>query len=187
MEANQRRARWTYAEYARLPESGGTRYEVIGDELAVTPSPSSGHQRIATGLVVRMGSFAVEHGLGEVFVGPLDVLFGEGDYVQPDLLFVRADRLHVVSDRGVEGPPDLVVEIASPSTVARDRGVKLARYRHFGVPEYWIVDPEAETIDVWRADAEAGERYEAGDRLEWRPMPSGPALVLELAEVFGRG
>lgn len=187
MEANQRRARWTYAEYVRLPESGGTRYEVIGDELAVTPSPSSRHQRIVSDLVMRMRSFADEHGLGEVFVGPLDVLFGEGDYVQPDLLFVRAERLDLVSERGVEGPPDLVVEIASPSTAARDRGVKLARYRHFGVPEYWIVDPEAQTIEVWRTDAEAGERYEAGDRLEWRPMPGGPALVLELAEVFGRG
>lgn len=185
MEANQRRARWTYAEYARLPESGGTRYEVIGDELAVTPSPSSGHQRIVSDLVMRMRSFAVEHGLGEVFVGPLDVLFGEGDYVQPDLLFVRADRLHLLSDRGVEGSPDLVVEIASPSTAARDRGVKLGRYRHFGVPEYWIVDSEAATIDVWRADAEVAERYVIGDRLEWRPVPDGPALVLELVDIFG--
>ncbi len=183
MEANRGRVRWTYAEYARLPESGGTRYEVIGDELAVTPSPTTRHQRIVGDLLLRMGPFAEEHALGEVFPGPLDVLFGDGDYVQPDLLFVRTDHRDLLSDRGVEGPPDLIVEIASPSTAARDRGVKLERYRHFGVPEYWIVDPDDRSIDVWRSGADAPERYGPGDTLRWTPIPGGPTLAIVPGEV----
>jgi hypothetical protein len=79
--------------------------------------------------------------VGKVFTAPLDVLFAEGDYLNPDIVFVRADRVNLIGDRGVEGPPDLVVEVLSPSTEARDRGVKLGRYRLYGVPEYWVVDP----------------------------------------------
>lgn len=185
MEANRTHGRWTYAEYARLPEAGATRYEVMGDELAVTPSPSSQHQRILTELLLRMASFVREHQLGEVFAGPLDVLFGPGDYVQPDLLFVRSDQLHLLSDRGVEGPPNLVVEIVSPATAGRDRGIKLERYRRFGVPEYWIVDPETATVEVWRPGAQGAEHYGAGDRIPWRPVPMGPVLELSSSDVFG--
>lgn len=187
MEANERRTRWTYAEYARLPTSGSTRYEVIEDELVVTPSPSSTHQRIVTWLVVRLGPFVEEHGLGEVFAGPLDVLFAEGDYLQPDLLFLHSDRLHLLSDRGAEGPPDLIVEVGSPSTLARDRSVKRDRYRHFGVGEYWVVDPERRTVEMWRftEDAPEPEVYSVDDRLEWRPDSDRPVLEIDMGELFG--
>jgi len=101
-------------------------------------------------------------------------------------MFVRADRAHIVSPRGVEGPPDLVVEVLSPSTAKRDRGVKLERYRHFQVPEYWIVDAERRTIDIWRSarGAEAAEVVGVHGRLAWTPAPGAPTLDVALAELF---
>jgi Uma2 family endonuclease len=186
MEAKSTRKRWTYAEFARLPTSGSTRYEIIDDELFVTPSPGTRHQRVVTRLVFMLYGFAEAHDLGEVFVSPFDVLFAEGDYVEPDILFVGSDRKELLSDRGVEGAPDLVVEVLSPSTAARDRGVKLERYRHFGVPEYWIVDLDERAIEVWRLADGAAEPTLVGEgaSLSWRPVDDGPILEIPVAELF---
>ena len=92
MEADRSRVRWAWAEYARLPESGSTRYEIIGDELVVTPAPPLRHQRIAMRLMARLHDFVHEQGLGEIFPAPCDVLFAEGDYFEPDILFVAKTR-----------------------------------------------------------------------------------------------
>ncbi len=185
MEAKSTTKRWTYAEFARLPEARGARYEIIDDELYVTPSPSVSHQRLVTRLVVTLHGFVEEHDLGEVFISPLDVLFDEGDYVEPDVLFVGKDHADLVTDRGIEGSPDLVVEVLSPSTEARDRGVKLERYRHFGVPEYWIVDPEERTLEVWRLAEPAPVVLGVADVFRWRPSPGSAELEMPLAQLFG--
>ncbi len=186
MEAKGTRKRWTYAEFARLPESGSTRYEIIDDDLYVTPSPGLGHQRLVKRLVVTLHGFVESHDLGEVFVSPFDVLFGEGDYVEPDVLFVRKDHADAVTDRGVEGPPDLVVEVLSPSTEARDRGIKLERYRHYGVPEYWIVDPHDRTVEVWRLGENVSETQVIGEgrTLRWQPVAGGTVLEVPTVELF---
>ena len=185
MEAKSTRKRWTYAEFARLPESGSTRYEIIDDELYVTPAPGVRHQRVVKRLVRTLDDFVEAHSLGEVFISPLDVLFGQGDYVEPDVLFVRKDRADVVTDRGIDGPPDLVVEVLSPSTEPRDRGIKLERYRHYGVPEYWIVDPDEQTVEAWRAAEPTPVVLRVGDVFRWRPVPGGAELELPLGELFG--
>jgi len=127
MEANRSRTRWTYAEFARLPSEGNTRYEVIDGELAVTPAPTGAHQVVVSNLMWILGKFVREHALGIVLPSPVDVLFGEGDYLEPDVVFVRTERRHLIGDRGIEGAPDLVIEILSPSTAQRDRGIKLER------------------------------------------------------------
>ena len=162
---------WTYAEFARLPSEGGTRHEVVGGELVVTPAPGVRHQDVVSGLLVRLRTFAESNGLGTVLAGPIDVLFGEGDYLEPDLVVVLKGSAHLLSDRGIEGPPDLVVEVASPSTAARDRGIKLERYRAHGVPEYWVVDPELRTVEVWRFGAGSDEPavHRPGDVVRWSP------------------
>lgn len=187
MEARGTRKRWTYAEFARLPESGSTRYEVIDDELVVTPGPSRRHQTIVGELFYRLMGFVKAHALGELFTGPFDILFAEGDYFEPDVLFVRSDHAGLVSDRGVEGPPDLVVEVVSPSTAQRDRGIKLDRYRLYGVPEYWVVDPDERTVEVWRRGRAPSDPLVFGpeDTLRWEPLPGGPSLEIPLAELFG--
>jgi Uma2 family endonuclease len=188
MEARsqERMSRWTYAEYARLPESGSTRHEVIAGDVAVTPAPTSRHQRIAAELVSYLHTYTRAHGLGQVYVGPLDILFAAGDYFQPDIVFIRADRLDILSERGVEAPPDLVVEIPSPATAHRDRGIKLDRYRMYGVPEYWIVDPEANRIEAWhlREGAEAPESMGSEGRFLWEPTSDATPLEIDLADLF---
>jgi Uma2 family endonuclease len=187
MEAKGTRQRWTYSEFARLPSEGSTRYEVIDGELVVTPAPTSRHQRVVTDLVTLLNAFARSNDLGQVFASPLDVLLAEGDYLEPDIVFVRGDHAAMVTDRGVEGPPDLVVEVLSPSTEFRDRGVKLDRYRLHGVPEYWVVDPDERTVEVWdlRGGAGAPLVHGAAYTLRWTPSEGGPTLEVDLMEMFG--
>jgi Uma2 family endonuclease len=174
--------RWTYDEFARLPDDGN-RYEVIGGELYVSPAPQPLHQEIAARLFELLRPFARTNGLGRVLHGPIDVLFGEGDYLEPDLVFIRRGRRGVYTKRGLESAPDLIVEVISPTTGLRDRGVKRERYAHFGVPEYWIVDPSAERIEVYRPESETPAVL-ARDVLEWQPVPRGPKLAIDLVELF---
>jgi len=176
-------ARWTYAEFARLTSDTGERHEVIAGELVVTPSPGTRHQRVVTNLVTVLEPFVQANELGWVFPGPIDVLFAEGDYLVPDLVFVRRERRGIVSDRGIEAAPDLVVEVASPSTAERDQGLKRERYAHFGVPEYWVVDPDARRIDRWRLALDPAEPEVAYERFLWQPIPGGPSLEVPVREV----
>lgn len=185
MEVEGTRRRWTYAEFARLPSEGSTRHEVIAGELVVTPGPSTRHQRVVARLIHRLVGFTEANHLGEVFPGPVDVLFAEGDYVEPDIAFVGNDRSDRVTERGIEGAPDLIVEVVSPATAARDRGFKLDRYRHFGVPEYWVVDPDAETIEVWDLEGNAARPTSFGGDAVLRWTPSGGAtLEVVLSDLF---
>ena len=186
MGAPKARSRWTYAEFARLPSDDGNRYEIIDEQLVVTPAPGRRHQRISADLLTACNIFVREHGLGEVYAAPFDVLFGEGEYVEPDLLFVGRDRLDVLSDRGVEGAPDLVAEIVSLSTADRDRGPKFNLYRRHGVREYWIVDPEERQVEAWdftSADA-VPVVYSMGDSLRWTPGPGAATLEVDLTDLF---
>lgn len=182
MATHPARRGWSYAEFARLPDDGN-RYEVIAGELCVTPSPRPLHQDLIGHLVELLRPFVREHVLGRVYPGPIDVLFAEGDYLTPDLVFVRQDQAATVTDRGVESPPDLVVEVISPSTALRDRGVKRARYAFFGVPEYWIVDAQLGRVEIYRPGNDVPEVVAAGSFM-WRPEAGGPALSIDVDEFF---
>jgi Uma2 family endonuclease len=175
---------WTYDEFARLPDDGN-RYEVIAGELYVTPAPGSIHQKVSARFFTELRVFATnQHRLGEVLYAPLDVIFEDGDYVQPDLVFLRKERSHLLTDRGIEGPPDLVIEILSPTTARQDRGIKRERYAHFGVPEYWIVDIDRQRVEVLRLDDRTREPTVVTDRLTWQPVEGGPVLQLNVAELL---
>lgn len=93
----------------------------------------------------------------------------------------------MVTDRGIEGPPDLVGEVVSPSTATRDRGIKLGRYRLHGVAEYWVVDPDEHTVDVWDVAGDASEAVvlRAEDTLSWTPAEGAGTLSVALADLFG--
>jgi len=186
MGARRMRTRWTYAEFARLPSVGSTRHEVIEDRLVVTPAPSRLHQRIVTDLVTTLNTFVRKHGIGQVFAGPFDVLFGEGDYLEPDIVFVGVEREDLLTDRGMEGPPHLIVEVTSPATAERDRGLKLDRYRQFGVGEYWVVDPEVATVAVWALEEGAANPsvHAAGDVLTWRPDGAPTELRIDVGALL---
>jgi Uma2 family endonuclease len=146
---------WTYEDWLHLP-SDNFRYEVLNGELFMTPPPTLAHQSALEHLSHWMGNFVREHHLGVVLFAPVGVrLPGQPVPVQPDLLFVRQERRNILGDDYVEGAPDLVIEILSPSNWPYDRGEKFEAYRQAGVREYWIVDYRARTIEVFALERSA--------------------------------
>ncbi len=131
----------TYEDLPQTPDDG-RRYEIIGGELLVSPSPTTDHQYLVSTLHLLIGNLVVANSLGRVLPGPVDVRLGAHTVVVPDLLFVRRERLGIVKPAFIEGAPDLIVEVASPSTRGRDNVQKAAAYAEAGVPEYWLPDPE---------------------------------------------
>ena len=184
MATQLKTSRWSYDEFARLPSDDGKRYEIIDGELYVTPAPRTPHQLGLVRLGSRLHGFVEQHELGWVIPGPVDVLFAEGDYLEPDLVFVRKERRGIISDRGIEGPPDLVVEVLSPSTEARDRGIKRERYMLYGVPEYWVVDLDAKRIEVHRFLEDSSSPTVLTDEVRWQPVSGGPVLTISIADVL---
>ena len=177
---------WTYEEFMALPEGGPVRYEIIDGDLCMTPSPVSRHQKISGNLFGIVWNFLRTNPLGEIFAAPYDVVFSQEppQVVEPDLVFVAAKHVSLITEKNLQGVPDLLVEILSPTTATIDRRVKHSLYERVGVPEYWIVDPERNTVQVFRL---SGERYGSelefglGDRLE---TPLLPGLSIPLSEVF---
>lgn len=175
--------RWTYEEFARLPDDGN-RYEVIAGELYVTPAPRTAHQEVLTRLIETMGPFVRRNRLGRLLPGT-DVLFDEGDYLEPDLVFVRQQRKELVRPRGIEGAPDLVIEILSDTTAGRDRGIKRERYALFGVSEYWIIDADAKHFEIYRLNDDPLNPRIERDVLLWQPILDGPVLEIDVQELLG--
>lgn len=163
-----KQGQWTCEDWLRLPDDG-FRYEVLDGVLYTTPPPTTAHQRSLFRLARAMGNFVVEQQLGEVLVAPCGVkLPGQPVPVQPDILFVSAARRDIVGQEYVEGAPDLVVEVLSPSNWLYDRSEKFRAYRDAGVGEYWIVDSRAGTIEVFVHEAEVGDyvlvnKFKTGD------------------------
>jgi len=173
-----------WEDVLRMPDDGN-RYEFIGGRLYMTPAPVVRHQRVSKRLEMALTRILEHSGHGEVFRAPLLVEFpGTGDRVQPDILFVSKERRAIIGEKAVLGAPDLVVEILSPSTAHRDRGIKLDLYARRGVREYWIVDPEEDVVDVWRFADDSGHERFAGEL----PVRLGDERVgvIDLAEVFSR-
>ena len=177
---------WTYEEFMTLPEGGPYRYEIINGELFMTPSPTPRHQEISGNLFAFIWTFLRSNPLGKVFAAPCDVVFSQDplQVAEPDLVFVAKAHASIITEKNIQGVPDLLVEILSPGTAATDRRVKRTLYERFGVPEYWIVDPKAETVQVFRL---SNGRY--GTCLEFRKedaldSPLLPGLSIPLSTVF---
>ncbi len=143
---------WTYEEFLTLPEGGPYRYEIIDGELFMIPSPTPRHQEISMNLSEIIRHFLRSNPLGKVFAAPCDVVFSQDplQVAEPDLVFVSKSHSSIITEKNIQGVPDLIVEILSPGTATTDRRVKRTLYERFGVPEYWIVDPEEETVQVFR-------------------------------------
>ena len=144
----------------------------------MTPAPSPTHQEVLGSLFTCLSQHVKSRGLGKVFPSPIDCMLSDTTVVQPDIVYVASGRLPAISRRGIEGPPTLAVEVLSPSTVQIDRGVKSQLYARHGVPHYWIVDPEARSIEAYRL---AESAYELSARLEeTRPLALAPFPDLAL-------
>jgi len=151
--------RWTYAEYAALPEPEGYRYELIDGVLYMAPAPIPEHERLVSLIGARLVGAVEDTGLGQVLASP-DIDVGSST-LRPDTVVVLNANAGIIMANKLVGPPDLVVEIASPSTAAYDRDPvegKMGAYARIGVREYWIVDPAARTIEVFVL---AGSAYAA--------------------------
>jgi Uma2 family endonuclease len=175
--------KFTYEDYLKTPDD--RRYELIEGELIMTPSPVPYHQWISKNIEYELERFVRERNLGKVFYAPCDVYFDDENLVQPDILFISKERLHIIGEKNIQGAPDLVIEILSETTAYKDLvnpaprgytrgigvfplgfsctihprlysrgflwcGVKKKRlYAKFGVKEYWIVDPEEKTVEIY--------------------------------------
>ena len=136
---------YTADDLALIPDDE-KRYEVLGGELVVSPSPSEKHQRVVTNMTAVIRSVLSRSQSGLVYVAPFDVHLGDYDILQPDIVVVLREHASIIKPNGIFGVPDMVVEVVSPTSIGIDRIRKAATYAAHGVTEYWIVDPADDTI-----------------------------------------
>ena len=174
--------KFTYRDYVNTPED--KRYELLDGELILSEAPTRAHQGSQLNIGSPLHTFVRSNRLGAVYLAPRDVVLSDTDVVQPDLLFISNERLHIDTERAVHGAPDLVVEILSPSTAERDRTFKRALYAKHGVKEYWLVDTAAKTIAVLLNTGDGFESVAAYGEGDTLVSPTLPGFSIGLDEVF---
>ncbi len=179
------KTKWTYEDFLLFPDNG-KRHELIDGEHFMTPSPTTKHQRISQRLSLALGNFLKTNNLGELFVAPCDVFLSDLDVVQPDLLFISATRKGIITEKNIQGGPDLVVEILSERTRKTDEIIKRKLYEQYDTKEYWILDPDLETVKIHRKDKETFQpplhlSHENQDRLS---TPLLPGFEISLTDLF---
>jgi Uma2 family endonuclease len=175
----------TAEEYYQLPE-GPPYFQLIDGELFMSPSPNFFHQSIVVELIFALRGYLKAHPIGKVIVAPADVELSKGNVFQPDLYFIRKERLGIVKKHGVKGSPDLVVEVISGSTGRLDLGPKKTACAARGVIEFWAVLPRKRRIEIYRlaesADAPAATFGEG----EILTSALFPGLKIPVATVFAK-
>ena len=169
-------------DLAHTPDDG-KRYEIMDGELIVSPAPTFEHQSVVTRFAAYLLR-AEDEDYGRAVVAPVDVIFGRYRTAQPDLPFVRRERLSIIVRGKVRGVPDLVVEVLSPGTRRADLGWKMTLYAREGVPYYWVADPVARTVQPYRLGEEgyvAEPPLSGGDILA---CPLFPGITVEVARLF---
>jgi Uma2 family endonuclease len=176
----------TYDDFVLFPDDGKL-HELIDGEHYVTPSPNVRHQQIQGDLFALMWTYLEAHPIGRVFTSRLDVVFSRFDVVEPDIIYLSHERAeNVVTKANLQGAPELVIEIGSPSTRQRDETIKRHLYERSGVSEYWVIDPDIDVVRVYRRTGDSFARpielsREAGDVLTTSLLPG---LELPLARIF---
>jgi len=175
--------RVTFAELQAWPDDG-RRYELYDGEVVVSPTPFPRHQRVASHIGDVLRDYEHRSG-GLVFSVPIDIVFSEHNVVQPDVVYFREARRHVIDMMAAtRAAPDLAVEVLSRSTQARDRGRKMQMLARFGVPEYWIVDPIKNTLEIYVLRGPEYERVGAFDEHQEVRSPTLPDLSFPAARAF---
>jgi Uma2 family endonuclease len=174
--------KYTYEDYAALPE--GAPYQLIEGELVMSPAPTVRHQRIIGNLYWLLTNWVRQRKTGMVLLAPVDVILSNEDTVQPDLVFVSNTRRNRIAAEGIRGGPDLCVEVLSPHSREMDRRTKRKLYARHEVLEYWIVDPEPRTIELYRLAEDIESPAHALKITETLASPLFPGLALALEEVF---
>ena len=178
------RLKFTVKDYMSTPND--KRYQLLDGEMIVAPSPVTRHQDIAGRIFLAINQFVRQHSLGQVWFAPLDVVLSNHDVAQPDILFVSNARSAIITEANVQGAPDLVVEILSPGTAEYDRGYKQSLYGRHGVREYWLVDPDAETLEVLTLGEQGLVPLATHRRGGLIASPLLEGLALEMDQVFNQ-
>ena len=144
----------TRYDYADMPQ-GPPYYQVVEGDLVMSPAPETAHQRIVLNIAYLLRKYLEKRRVGELFIAPLDVFLSEINVYQPDLIFVSNSRRAIITERGIEGAPDLVVEALSPGTARLDKGSKRKIYARTGVEEFWLADPATRTLQVYALQRDA--------------------------------
>lgn len=187
MSVSRPRIPFTYEDYKSLPESMDRRYELLAGDLFMVPAPTTVHQIISQNIEFILLTYVRKTLRGRVLHSPVDVVLGTGadrEIVQPDILFVSAERASIITRPEVVGCPDLVVEVLSPGTQERDSNYKKTLYARYGAREYWIVDPDAKTLDRYvlgNAGFNPPERFTESDSFS---SPLFPNLRFDCREIF---
>ncbi len=173
----------TYEDYMLLPDDLN-RYEILDGELNVTPAPTTKHQTISVSLLTLLHQYVRERRAGKVFSAPIDVILDESSIVQPDLIFISQERAGIIAEKNVRGAPDLVIEILSPNTAKVDRLRKMQLYLRYEVKHYWIVDPDTETLEVYKL--ESGKYHVMGgfEKSDIFEPELFPGLKIKLSEIW---
>ena len=175
----------TYDDYCLIPDDG-KRHEIIDGGHYVSPAPGFKHQQVLANLHLILGSFVRSAGIGKILFAPFDVVLSEHNVLQPDILFVATDRVEIITQKNIQGAPDLVIEVLSEGYRRHDEITKRNLYERFGVKEYWIVDAELETVKIYRLEdgvygAPVLRSRENSDSLN---SPLLPEFECALEEVF---
>jgi Uma2 family endonuclease len=178
--------RWTFEELAEEVGESNRPMELWDGEVIMTDAPSFSHQEIVPRFFEALKGWVSQHRLGKVVFAPIDMILTSRRVTEPDVLFISSRPVRVVKDR-VRGAADLVAEVVSPDSRQRDRIEKRDLYEQHGVREYWIIDPEAETVEVLFLDR--GEYRLVG---RWRPGGQARSQLLKGftlagAELFAKG
>jgi Uma2 family endonuclease len=139
----------TVEELFEMDLEEGYFYELLNGRIVKKQAPSPPHQKAVVKITTLIENFIMEHDLGDCYTSPIDVFFDKHNNAQPDILFIKKERLFIVTPDGIQGQPDLIVEVLSPSTYRNDRTSKMKIYCQFGVSEYWIVDPNNKAIEIY--------------------------------------
>lgn len=173
----------TYHDYLLLPDDG-KRYEILDGDLLMTPSPVPRHQLVVGRFLHHIMTYLETHPIGTVFTAPCDVVLSETDIVEPDLIVVLTNGRARITEKNVQGPPDVVMEVLSPSTAARDRDLKRKRYERFEVQEYWLVDPDQNSLEMLALQDGTYVHVCQATRPTACTSPHLPGLILNLARLL---
>lgn len=173
---------YTYQDYAKLLE--GSPYQLIGGDLVMVPAPTPYHQRISRNIELLLIQNVMKNDLGEVLHSPIDVYFSEQDTFQPDIILVLKGRLNIIGETKIEGAPDLIIEILSPSSAYYDLGSKYKVYEKAGVKEYWLIHPDRKAIEVFENKEGKFELIQAVDEIGVVRSELLEGFEVDLAKVF---
>jgi Uma2 family endonuclease len=173
----------TYEDYCFLPNDRN-RYEILAGELSVTPAPRTKHQSISSHLHRMLANHIVTNQLGYIYAAPTDVILAPTTVVQPDLIFVGNDRRHIITERAIEGPPTLLIEILSTTTHRTDRLTKAQLYAKHQVPHYWLVDPDQQALEAYELVIDRYDLAASASDAEIFAPSLFPSLSFQLSDLW---